>query len=206
MTVTPQAPEDMQCMLVDATPTAPPPERPLSGWVLAASVLLAVRLGRSTSESARFDMAQMQVIHPKRNQSPSHLQHSALKLSSSHACAPWVAEEEGRSWMELWFEDMGRCVKRKEQLQCLCKVRQIQVINMFLVSGADGSGVQREVEQSWEARSESLRRSRAADPEAAAAAEARMALARERAVAAQREREERDAALLVRMQPPQSLA
>ena len=57
--------------------------------------------------------------------------------------------------------------------------------------------MQREVEQSWEARSEALRRSRAADPEAAAAAEARMALARDRAIAAQREREERDAALLV---------
>ncbi|BDA49119.1 hypothetical protein COCOBI_13-2290 [Coccomyxa sp. Obi] len=108
------APEELHGMLVDATPASPPPERPLSGWVLAASVLLAVRLGRSASESARFDMA--------------HLQ--------------------------------------------------------------------REVEQSWEARSEALRRSRAADPEAAAAAEARMTLARERAIATQREREERDAALL----------
>lgn len=57
--------------------------------------------------------------------------------------------------------------------------------------------VQREVERSWESRSEALRRSRAADPEVAAAAEARMAQARERAAAAQREREQRDAALLV---------
>lgn len=58
--------------------------------------------------------------------------------------------------------------------------------------------MQREVEQSWDARAEAVRSSRGADPNAAAAAEARLAAARERAMAAQREREERDAALLVR--------
>ena len=61
---------------------------------------------------------------------------------------------------------------------------------------------QREVEASWEARSDALRRSRTADPEAALAAEARMAVARERAIAAQREREQRDAALLVHSPAP----
>ncbi len=50
-------------MLVEAIPMASPPERPLSGWVLAASVLLAVRLGRSASEAARFDMAHLQATH-----------------------------------------------------------------------------------------------------------------------------------------------
>ena len=38
-------------------------DRPLTGWVLAMSVLVAARLGRSAAEAQRFDLSQLQVPH-----------------------------------------------------------------------------------------------------------------------------------------------
>jgi hypothetical protein len=35
----------------------------VTGWVLAAGILLAARLGRSASEASRFDLPGLQVIH-----------------------------------------------------------------------------------------------------------------------------------------------
>ena len=38
-------------------------DRPFTGWVLAAGVLVAARLGRSAAEAQRFDLSHMQVFH-----------------------------------------------------------------------------------------------------------------------------------------------
>ena len=54
-----------------------------------------------------------------------------------------------------------------------------------------------EVEQAWEARSDFVKRSRAANAAAAHAAEERLSEARQRAAAAERERRLRDAAIQV---------
>lgn len=54
----------VQEMLIDAGPPRPMPQAPLSGWVLATSVLLAARLARTTAEANRFDLDSLQVTTP----------------------------------------------------------------------------------------------------------------------------------------------
>ena len=46
------APEQLQPLM----------HRPVTGWVLAAGVLVAARLGRSAAEAQRFDLAHLQVV------------------------------------------------------------------------------------------------------------------------------------------------
>ena len=46
------APEQLQPLI----------DRPFTGWVLAAGVLVAARLGRSAAEAQRFDLAHLQVF------------------------------------------------------------------------------------------------------------------------------------------------
>lgn len=59
-----QEPEMVQEMLIDAGPPRPMPQAPLSGWVLATSVLLAARLARTSAEASRFDLDSLQVTTP----------------------------------------------------------------------------------------------------------------------------------------------
>lgn len=50
-------------VLQAVAPYQPEPtvDRPLTGWVLAMSVLVAARLGRSAAETQRFDLSHLQV-------------------------------------------------------------------------------------------------------------------------------------------------
>lgn len=55
--------EEQVVVLQAVAPYQPAPtvDRPLTGWVLAMSVLVAARLGRSAAETQRFDLSHLQV-------------------------------------------------------------------------------------------------------------------------------------------------
>lgn len=57
-----QEPEMVEEMLLEALPPRPLPQAPLSGFVLASSVLLAARLARKAAEGSQFDLDSLQVI------------------------------------------------------------------------------------------------------------------------------------------------
>ncbi len=106
-----QASEVMQGMLVEATPPAAPPDRPLSGWVLAASVLVAARLGRAASDAAAFDMAHLQVHCHQ----PAYL----LTFLLPHMCQPMFQAFTEATAMQAAREDSRRILIATNRISIL---------------------------------------------------------------------------------------
>ena len=96
-----QVPQLFQAML-DGAAAGPGPTgaTAMTGWVLAAGILLAARLGRGASEASRFDMASLQVTCPV-IASPIPCSTNTLHCNTRHEVEPashvWY-------WMAFPFE------------------------------------------------------------------------------------------------------